>query len=144
MVLESCEKAHSNGKVLVPFLSDQKNWRAPRLPPTPIIFPKSPDQNSEIAILFTVVENLITMSLGRLTPPQSPWEGLQVTNFDQCLHIVMVIWKCTEVFRGIFRLGGGVEKREICWGNFPWRNLSSGKKIFMKGAQDFLSVLKKQ
>ena len=28
------------------------------------------------------------MSLGRLTPPQSPWEGLQVTNFDLCLHIM--------------------------------------------------------
>ena len=38
------------------FLSDQKNWRAPRPPPTLIIFPMSKDQNSEIAILFSVVE----------------------------------------------------------------------------------------
>ena len=40
-------------------------------------------------------------------------EELQVTNFDQCLHIVMVIGKCTDVFRGIFSsvrkvLRGGV------------------------------------
>ena len=46
VVLECC----------VHFLSDQKNRRAPRPPPMLIIFPKSPDQNSEIAILFTIVE----------------------------------------------------------------------------------------
>ena len=33
-----------------------KNWRAPRPPPTLIFFQKSPDQNSKIAILFTIVE----------------------------------------------------------------------------------------
>ena len=41
---------------------------------------------------------------GRLTPSHSPGEGLQVTNFDMCLHVVcsMVIGKCTDVFRRIF------------------------------------------
>ena len=34
-------------------------------------------------------------------------------------------------------------KRGICWGNFPWRNLSGGKKISVKGVQDFLALLKK-
>ena len=82
--------------------------------------------------------------MGRITPPKSPWEGLQVTNFDQCLHIVMVIGKCTDVFRGVFWLGGRAEKGGgICWGNFASRNLSWGKKIFKKGAQDFLALLKK-
>ena len=56
----------------------------------------------------------------------------------------MVIGKCRDVFRGIFWLGGVVEKRGICWGNFPWSNLSWGKKISMKGAQDFLVLLKKK
>ena len=28
-------------------------------------------------------------------------------------------------------------------GNFSWRNSSLGKKISMKGAQDFLALLKK-
>ena len=56
----------------------------------------------------------------------------------------MVIWKRTDVFRGIFRLGRGVEKRGICWGNFPWRNLSWGKKVFMEGAQDYLALFKKK
>ena len=50
------------------------------------------------------------MSLGRLIPPQSPWEGLQVANFDHCLHIVMVIGKCRDVFRRIFGLEGGREE----------------------------------
>ena len=36
-------------------------------------------------------------------------EGLQVENFDLCLHIVMVTAKCTDVFRGIFL----VERREL-------------------------------
>ena len=38
--------------------------------------------------------------------PTIPEGGLQVTNFDQCLHIVMVIGKCTDVFMGIFWFGG--------------------------------------
>ena len=52
------------------------------------------------------------MSLGRLNPPQSPGEGLQVTNFDHCLHIAMVIMKCTDVFRGTFSRWGGVGRGE--------------------------------
>ena len=58
MVLECRKTAHSNRnlKVLVPFLSDQKNWRAPRPLPALIFSQKSPDQNSEIAVLFTIVE----------------------------------------------------------------------------------------
>ena len=56
----------------------------------------------------------------------------------------MVIGKCTGVFRRIFWLGGGVENRGICLGSFPSRNLSSGKTISMKGAQDLLALLKKK
>ena len=50
------------------------------------------------------------MSLGMTYSPQSLGEGLQVTNFDQCLHTVMVtvmvIGKCTDVFRGILLVWG--------------------------------------
>ena len=46
------------------------------------------------------------MSLGTTYSPQSLWEGLQVTNFDLCLHIVMVTGKCTDVLRGIFWFRG--------------------------------------
>ena len=52
-------------------------------------------------------------------------------------------WEVYRRFQGDFLVGGGVEKRGICWGNFPWRNLSWGKKISMKGAQDFLALFKK-
>ena len=83
------------------------------------------------------------MSLGTTYSPTVPWEGLQVQNFDQCLHIVKVIGKCIGVFRRIFWLEAGVEKRGICWGNFPSRNFSWGKKISMRGAQDLLELLKK-
>ena len=55
----------------------------------------------------------------------------------------MVIGKGTDVFRGIFWLGGGIEKMGLCGGDFPWRNLSWGKKIFMKGTQHFLALFKK-
>ena len=56
----------------------------------------------------------------------------------------MVIGKCTDVSMGIFLVGGGVEKRGICWGYFPSRNLSWGKKISMKGAKDLLALFKKK
>ena len=70
------------------------------------------------------------MNWGRLTPPQFMWEGLQVTNPDQCLHIVMVIGKCTDAFRFFFWLGerlrgggyaGGTFHGGICHGErkFP-------------------------
>ena len=49
------------------------------------------------------------MSLGTTYSPTVPVEGLQVTNFDLCLHIVMVTGKCTDVFRGIFLFRGRFE-----------------------------------
>ena len=65
------------------------------------------------------------MSLGRLTTPQSPWEGLQVTNFDLCLHIVMVTGRCTEIFRGTFL----VWERELRWRGVTWEDLSMEKLL---------------
>ena len=51
--------------------------------------------------------------------PTVPGEGLQVTNFDQCFHTLMVIGKCTDVFRGIFFwFGCGVEGRGYAGGVF--------------------------
>ena len=52
-------------------------------------------------------------------------------------------WEVYRRFQGDFLVGGGVEKRGICWVNFPSRNLSWGKRISMKGAQDFLALFKK-
>ena len=52
----------------MPFLSNQNKW-----PPT-LIFPKSIDHNFDLAILFNIVENLITMSLRMIYSPTVPGE----------------------------------------------------------------------
>ena len=76
------------------------------------------DQNSEIAILFSIVEKPYNYVFGDDLLPHSPRGRGYKFKTDQCLHIVMVIGKCTGVFRRIFWLEAGVEKRGICWGNF--------------------------
>ena len=116
MVLESYVRAHSNGNenVLVPFFSYRKNGRASRPPPKLIILPNLPDQNSEIAILFSVVEKPYNYVFGDgLLPHSSRGRGYKLQTLTSA-YIVIVIWKCTDVFRGIFGLGGGVEKSGIC------------------------------
>ena len=83
------------------------------------------------------------MSLGVTYSPQSQWEGLQVTNFDQCLHMVMVIWKCTDVFRGIFRLGGGLEEEDML-GELSLEEFVVGGENFHEGSAGFSSIIKKK
>ena len=64
------------------------------------------------------------MSLGTTYSPAVPWEGLQATNFDLCLHTVMVTGKCTDVFSFFFVYGeirggdymGGYFHGETCHG----------------------------
>ena len=66
---------------------------------------------------------------------------MQVTNFDECLHTVVVIGKCTDVFRGIFFwFGDGVEGRGLCGRIFPRRNMSWGKRNSMKRGAGFSSI----
>ena len=63
-------------------------------------------------------------------PPQSLGEGLQVTNFDQCLHIIMVIGKCTDVFRGFFLvLGVGLRGGGYVGGSFLGEICHGGTEI---------------
>ena len=57
----------------------------------------------------------------------------------------MVTGKCTDVFRGIFL----VWDEELMWWGlrttiFPRKNFSWGKRLSIKGAQDFLALLKKK
>ena len=61
--------------------------------------------------------------------PQSLGEGLQVTNFDQRLHIIMVIGKCRDVFRGFFWFWGGVEGRGYVGGSFLGEICHGGTEI---------------
>ena len=94
----------------MPVLSDKIGRHlGPR--PTLIIFPKSPDQNSEIAILFTVVKEPYNYVFGDDLLPHSP-------------H-------------------GRGNKLQTLTSAYISRNLSWGKKIAMKGAQDLLALFKK-
>ena len=75
-----------------------------------------------------------------ISPPQSPGERLQVTNFDHCLHIEMVIGKSTDVFSFFFLAGEG--------GGVTWDDLSTGEFIMgeeklHEGGAGFSSILKK-
>ena len=68
---------------------------------------------------------------------------MKVTNFDHCFHIVMVIGKCKDAFRGDFfvlRGGGG--------GGNTWEDLSMEEFImrdenFRKEDAGFSSIIKK-
>ena len=60
-------------------------------------------------------------------------EGLQVTNFDQCLHIVTVIGKCIDRFQGNFSWIGRGLRRGGYMGGFPWRKFVMGGENFHEG-----------
>ena len=53
-------------------------------------------------------------------------------------------WEVYRRFQGDFLVGGGVDKRGICWGVLSIEEFVMEKKIFMKGAQDFLALFKKK
>ena len=77
------------------------------------------------------------MSLGMTYSPTVPVGGAAITYSNG-------YWKVCRRFQGDILVGGGVEKRGICWENFTSTNLSWGKKISMKGVQDLLALLKKK
>ena len=60
--------------------------------------------------------------------PKVLGEGLQVTNFDQCLNTVMVIGKCTDVFHGDY-LGLGVREGGYVGGSFLGGICHGGREI---------------
>ena len=68
---------------------------------------------------------------------------MQVTNFDLCLHIVMVTGKCTDVFGGIFCLGGYLRGGGYLGGYFHGETCH-GEENFNEGAQGFLALFEKE
>ena len=114
-----------------------ENWRTPRPPPA-LIF----HQSHRIKILrwpFYPPEskNLQTMSLGTTYSPVVPqWEGPKVTNFDLCLHLVMVTGKCTDVFRGIFWF-----RRGVTWEVISMEELIMGEDNFNGKGAGFSSII---
>ena len=80
------------------------------------------------------------MSLGRLIPPLFPWEGLQDTNFDQCLHIVMVIGKCRRFSGGFFGWEEGLGRG--CYvGETFHVGIVMGEEDFHEGDAAFPSII---
>ena len=56
----------------------------------------------------------------------------------------MVNGKCKDIFGGFFFVGGRVEKRGNLLGELSIEEYVMGKKISMKGVQDFLALFKKK
>ena len=108
-VLECRLRAHSSGneKFECPFLSDLKNRKAPRPPPMLIFSPKSPDQNSEIAILFSIVEKPNCYAFGDELLLHSLRGRACMLQTLASVNTVMVIGKCTDAFGGFFGWGRG-------------------------------------
>ena len=115
-----------------------KEWKAPRPPPTRI-FPQS--QRIKILSHFIpIVEKPNNYVFGNDSLPHSPrGRGCKLQTFDLCLHIVMVIGKCTDVLKGIFLVWwggevggyvGGSSHGVICHGRREFQALS--KKTIKK------------
>ena len=132
VVLECCERAHSDGnEVIVPFLNDPKYWRAPRPPATLIIFPKSPDQNSEIAILFSIVEKPYNYVFGDDLLPQNPrGRGYKLQTLTSAFPWKNLSWRKKNSMKGAQEEGATSYKLwpvlfhgGICHGGrkIPWR-----------------------
>ena len=53
----------------------------------------------------------------------------------------MVIGKCRDVFRGIFWLGGGGEKKGVMGWKFSMEEFFMGEEYFHKGGAAFSSII---
>ena len=123
------------------FLNDQKIGG--QLCPLPrSFFPKSTDQIFEIAILFSIVDNLNKYVFGMTYSPKTPRGG--AASYKLWPVFIYSNGYC-EVYKrfsgGLFWVGGG---GGLCGRIFLWRKKSWKKRNSMKGAQDFLALLQKK
>ena len=65
-------------------------------------------------------------------------------NFVHCLHIVLVIGKYTDVFRGIFSDEGGSGRRRYDGGSFHGGVFNGKREFSMQGVPDFPLFSKKR
>ena len=56
--------------------------------------------------MFSIVEEHNSYVFVTTYSPRVPGEGAASYTFDQCLHTVMVIGQCTDVFKWICLVGG--------------------------------------
>ena len=69
-------------------------------------------------------------------PPTVP----QVTNFDQCLHTVMVTGKCTDVIRGIFLVWVWGSGEGAIWEDLSLEEYFMGEEKFNEKRAGFSSI----
>ena len=67
-------------------------------------------------------------------------EGLQVTNFDQCLHTLTVIGKCTDVFRGLFLVWVWGWGEGAIWEDLCLKKYFMGEEKFYEKGLGFSSI----
>ena len=122
-----------------------KNLRAPRPPPTLIIFPKSPDQNSEITILLNVVKNLITMSLGPTYSPTVPVGGATSYKLWLLLTYSNGYLEVYRRFQGDFLVSweAGCKEGDMLW-ELSLEEFIMGEENFYEGSAGFSSIIKKK
>jgi hypothetical protein len=124
-----------------------KNWRATRPLSTLIFFPKSPDQNLKIVILFSVVEKSNNYVFEDALIPHSPW-GKE--SRLRTLSIVCILYRLLQSIQKIS--GGGYF---TWWGgrsggrghverSFNGGMFHGGREFFMKGVPDFPVLFKKR
>ena len=102
-------------------------------------FPKSMDQNFEIAILFRIVENHNNYVFWDDLPTTVPGGGA-ASYFDQCLHTVMVTGKCTDVSRGIFLVWKWGSVEGAIWEDLPLEEYFMGEEKFNEKGAGFSSI----
>ena len=66
---------------------------------------------------------------------------MQVTNFDQFLHIVIVIGKCTDVFRGILLVGRDKKLKGVTWDDLSMEEFVMREENFNEGGTAFSSFI---
>ena len=128
----------------MPFLSDQKNWRASRPPPTVIFFPKSTDQNFEIAILFNIVENHNYYVFGDDLLPTVPGGGAASYKLCPMFTYSNGYWEVYRRFQGdSFGLGVGLRKGGYVGGSFLG-GICYGVEKFNEKGTGFSSIIIKK
>ena len=97
--------------------------------------PKSPDQNFDITILFTIVETFSSHAFGdKNPPPHCPWRRSLSYKICQLFKHVICYWEISIYFLGA---GGGNFSLEVFYTSIFWGVSFSGE-ILQGNLPEFL------